>query len=476
LPSPSELLRRAWCHPGCRKRLRLPLAIILSIFATGAVMRRAAVRDAAADGTVLSDTTGDAAAWGRRYPLHFRDWRGPMRQRQSAAGEDARLELDPRIARLLAGYPFLEEQVSHGGHAQSLGATDSVGGRTPPAACLTCHGSVYPELLRAGGGDMMRGADSLRSASYDDLRERVRHPVGCLDCHDPATMRLRVTRPAFVEGLRRERAAHGTRGYDVNRDASPQEMRTYVCAQCHAEYFLAGMQERLTLPWARGVTADSILAFYDSTGHADWVHPRSLAPVLKAQHPTYELFTQGAHARAGVTCADCHMPHRHVRGRDVTDHRTQNPLADVDLACRPCHDGSPKALQDRVAQVQSRTLELRTIALDALLSLIGDIEVARTTDSARVTLRAARDFQRRAQFLLDFVESERSTGFHAPQESARLLALSINFSRLGQTVVRGDGRPPIVDGPTGKPRRRVEVRGGSGLRRASVRPEAADGW
>jgi len=41
------------------------------------------------------------------------------------------------------------------------------------------------------------------------------------------------------------------------------------------------------------------------------------------------------------------------------------------------------------------------------------------------------------QFYLDFVEAENSTGFHAAQESARILGESINFSRQGQIAVRG---------------------------------------
>jgi nitrite reductase (cytochrome c-552) len=345
------------------------------------------------------------------------------------------------------------------GHAHSLSATDSLD-QPPPAACLACHGSAVP-LLGA------RTAPA--GASYDAVRAEVTHPVSCLDCHDPSSMRLRVTRPAFIEGLRRERAAHGVRHYDPNRDASPREMRTYVCAQCHAEYYLEGPSQRLVLPWARGLKADSILAYYDGVGRADWIHPASLAPVLRVQHPAYELYSQGAHAEAGVTCADCHMPDHRVRGRDVADHRTGDPMLDVDRACRRCHEASSKALQDRVASIQANTLELRTTALDALLSLVTDIEVARTADSTRATLGAARAFQRRAQFLLDFVESERSLGFHAPQESARLLANSINFSRLGQAVIRGDGRPPVVDAPPGgRPRRRLEVKGGSGLKRASL--------
>ncbi len=51
-------------------------------------------------------------------------------------------------------------------------------------------------------------------------------------------------------------------------------------------------------------------------------------------------------------------------------------------------------------------------------------------------LGAARDFQRRAQFYLDFVEAENSTGFHAPQEATRILLESIDFSRKGQNSLR----------------------------------------
>ena len=51
-------------------------------------------------------------------------------------------------------------------------------------------------------------------------------------------------------------------------------------------------------------------------------------------------------------------------------------------------------------------------------------------------LATAQDFQRCAQFYLDFIESENSTGFHAPQEAARILGESINFSRKGQVALR----------------------------------------
>jgi nitrite reductase (cytochrome c-552) len=51
-------------------------------------------------------------------------------------------------------------------------------------------------------------------------------------------------------------------------------------------------------------------------------------------------------------------------------------------------------------------------------------------------LADARKFQRHAQFLLDFIEAENSMGFHAPQEAARILGMSIDKARQGQLSLR----------------------------------------
>ena len=66
----------------------------------------------------------------------------------------------------------------------------------------------------------------------------------------------------------------------------------------------------------------------------------------------------------------------------------------------------------------------------------------------------SRGYQRQAQFLLDFVEAENSTGFHAPQEAERILAESLNYSRQGQLAVRDPkfvATVPIVDLPPPAP-------------------------
>jgi nitrite reductase (cytochrome c-552) len=271
---------------------------------------------------------------------------------------------------------------------------------------------------------------------YTEARKLVLHPVTCLDCHDPKTMQLRITRPAFTEGIRALKASQGVKEFDVNRDASRQDMRAYVCGQCHVEYYFKGPEKRLVFPWFNGLKADQILAYYDKEGFKDWTHADTGAGALKAQHPEFELWNQGIHARSGVACADCHMPYVRVGALKISDHHVRSPLLNVNRACQTCHKWSEDELKSRVNTIQQNTFELRNRAMDALVALIADIKKAREAGRTEAELGAAQDHQRKAQFLLDFVEAENSTGFHAPQEAARVLGQSIDLSRQGQLALR----------------------------------------
>jgi nitrite reductase (cytochrome c-552) len=275
-------------------------------------------------------------------------------------------------------------------------------------------------------------------------------------------MSLRVTRPGFIEGMRALKASQGVADYDVNRDATRQEMRTFVCGQCHVEYYFKGPEKRLTYPWAKGLKADSILAYYMENGHKDWTHAVSGAPVLMAQHPEFELYNQGVHARSGVACADCHMPYKRTGALKISDHQVRSPLLNIDKACQTCHQWSEEELRERVHTIQDRTYELRNLALDAVLQLTRQI-AASGLDSASTQIRDARQMQRRAQFLTDFIEAENSMGFHAPQEAARILANAINYARLGQSALRGEILPAVA-GPRVAPAQVVSpgTRPGSG--------------
>ena len=301
---------------------------------------------------------------------------------------------------------------------------------------MHCHASVYAPYRRLGGGDLIKGFEAMNQMAYAEARKEVAHPVACIDCHDPRTMQLRVTRPGFLEGIRVLKAAQGTPDYDVNRDATRQEMRAFVCGQCHVEYCFGGPEKRLTYPWAKGLKADEILAYYEETGFADWTHAETGAPMLKAQHPEFEMWNQGIHARSGVACADCHMPFQRVGAMKISDHHVRSPLLNINRACQTCHRWPEEELRQRVHDIQDRTFALRNQAMDVMMELVADLRNARASGVTDAALQETRLMHRRGQFLLDFIEAENSSGFHAGGEAMRVLAKSIDYLRQGQILVR----------------------------------------
>ena len=415
---------------------------------------------------VLDDTTDDPAVWGKNFPLQYDDYRRTVDQvRTRYGGSDgephtpsaadprsvvaqSRLEEDPRLREFWAGYAFAKDFREERGHAYMLEDqefTERQKVTHQPGTCLHCHASVYVPYKRAGNGDLIKGFEKLNPMPYFEARKLVRHPVSCIDCHDPTNMQLRVTRPGFIEGIRLLKAGQGIPDYDVNEQATRQEMRTFVCGQCHVEYYFKGPEKRLTYPWGKGLTADSILAFHDSTGQVDWVHSISGAPMLKAQHPEFELYNQGIHARSGVACADCHMPYKREGAMKISDHHVRSPVLNLNRGCQTCHKWTEEELLARVTTIQDRTFEMRNMALDAVLQLTKEIAVEVKRDSTSGNVRRARDYQRKAQFLADFIEAENSMGFHADQEAARILAKSIDLSRRGQMALRGQEPPPVTN-------------------------------
>lgn len=249
--------------------------------------------------------------------------------------------------------------------------------RPLPAACLACHA--------AGGAG--------RAASYYEARDRK--PLGCADCHDRAG-----------------------------------DLRSAVCEQCHREYYIAAGQAA----FPQGRTADGIESFYERAGVVDGIHVLTGAAVLRAQHPQSEMCAQGPHARAGVGCADCHMPFERRGAVSITDHRAPRPLENIGHACLPCHRESAAELTARAAQTQQRTRALLARAEEALVAAIDAIRIAQAA-GARPT--AALRLETKAQWRIDFVAADRSLGFHAPQESARLLAEAIDFARQAQLAAAG---------------------------------------
>ena len=232
------------------------------------------------------------------------------------------------------------------------------------------------------------------------------------------------------------KAGQGVTGYDVNTMATRQEMRSFVCGQCHVEYYFKGPEKRLTYPWAKGLKVDQIYEYYREAGFTDWTHAETGAPALKAQHPEFEMWNQGIHARSGVACADCHMPYMREGATKISDHHVRSPLLNINRACQTCHKWSEDELRSRAETAQQRTVDLRNRAMDALMALIADLRAAKAAGAAAAQVTSALEFQRRGQFYVDFVESENSNGFHAPQEAARILGEAIDYLRQGQLSLR----------------------------------------
>jgi nitrite reductase (cytochrome c-552) len=431
----------------------LGLALLINIF-----QRKQEARNPFFRVVELNDDTVDPSIWGKNFPLQYDDYlktidqvrtryggseaepRTPTQADPRSVVAQSRLEEDPRLKTMWAGYAFSKDFREERGHAYMLDDqtfTERQQVTKQPGTCVNCHASVYVAYKQLGGGDIFKGFEQLNKMSYFEARKVVTHPVACIDCHDSQTMQLRVTRPAFIEGMRALKASQGVQNYDVNKHATRQEMRAYVCGQCHDEYHFSGPEKRLVYPWSKGLLVENILAFYDEQRFKDWEHGLTGALVLKAQHPEFEMWNQGIHARSGVACADCHMPYKREGALKISDHHVRSPMLNINRACQTCHKWSEKELKARVETIQQRTHNLRNIAMDALVDLINDIKAARDAGRNDAAVTTAQDFQRRAQFYVDFIESENSTGFHAPQEAARILGESINFSRKGQIALRG---------------------------------------
>ncbi len=413
----------------------------------------------------ITDETDDPAVWGRNFPLQYDAYKrtvdqtrtryggsealphGPSQADPRSVVSQSKIDEDTRLKVMWAGYPFSVDFREERGHAWMLDDqryTKRVLDFKQPGTCLNCHASTYNIMKKLGDGDIFKGFDKMNHMPYAEASKLAKHPVSCIDCHDPKTMALRVTRPAFLEGIKNYKASQGVKDYNPNTMASAQEMRSFVCGQCHVEYYFKGDEKRLTFPWSKGLKAEEMYAYYEEVKHKDFVHKETGAPVLKAQHPEFEFWNQGIHARSGVACADCHMPYKREGGQKISDHWVRSPILNINRACQGCHRFSEQEMKDRVEQIQNRFHEARNVAMDALMDLIKDTKQAREAGATDDQLKEVWAAQRKAQFFIDLVEAENSTGFHAPGEELRVLTQALDTIRKGQIALRTISPRPAV--------------------------------
>ena len=257
------------------------------------------------------------------------------------------------------------------------------------------------------------------------LGAEIVNPIGCADCHDPETMNLRITRPALVEAFQ-------VMGKDVNK-ASHQEMRSLVCAQCHVEYYfdknkVEGAQY-LTFPWEKGMTVDAAEEYYDEIEFSDWTHALSKAPMLKAQHPGYEVYMQGIHAQRGVSCADCHMPYKSEGGQKFTDHHIQSPLNNIANSCQVCHREETDALVQNVYERQDKIIENRDKLEELIVRAHLEAKKAWDMGATDAEMKDILTGIRHAQWRWDYAAASHGGSFHAP----RITSYNVCYTKLLRT-------------------------------------------
>lgn len=332
------------------------------------------------------------------------------------------LEKRPEMVVLWAGYAFSREYGTPRGHMHAIedmqrtlrvGAPGVDGQKDiQPATCWTCKSPDVPRLMET------MGIEAYYSGKWSSLGSEVVNPIGCSDCHDSETMNLQISRPALIEAFERQ-------GRDISK-ATLQEMRSLVCAQCHVEYYFKGDKKYLTFPWDNGFTMEDVEKYYDDAEYYDYIHQLSKTPILKAQHPDYEIWQMGIHGQRGVSCADCHMPYKSEGGMKFTDHHVRSPLAMIDKTCQVCHRESEETLRNNVYERQRKANETRNRLETELAKAHLEAEFAWKKGANETQMKNVLRLIRQSQWRWDFSVASHGASFHAPQEIQRILSAGLD--------------------------------------------------
>ncbi|MFP4288741.1 MAG: ammonia-forming cytochrome c nitrite reductase [Bacteroidales bacterium] len=404
----------------------LIIVFVIGLFASSIVERRSEAQLYFQMVNPIPEWEPDNAVWGENFPRQYESY---LRTRDTTFKSKYvgsvmidYLEKYPEMVVMWAGYAFSRDYNQGRGHYYAIDDIRSTLRTVTPmaATCWTCKSTDVPRLMNE------MGVAEFYAGTWKELGDEVQNHIGCQDCHDPKTMNLRITRPALVEAYER-------RGMDI-KDADMQEMRSLVCAQCHVEYYF-GENNYLKFPWDEGFSADEMEEYYDNIGHVDWVHALSKAPMLKAQHPDYELYKTGIHAERGVSCADCHMPYKREGGMKFTDHHISSPLNNVENTCQVCHRESEADLIANVYDRQDKISELRRIVEKNLAQL--HIEAKRAWDAGATEeeMEEVLTLIRHAQWRWDWVAAANGYGIHSPNVALRVLGTSIQKSQEARILL-----------------------------------------
>lgn len=407
------------------------VVFILGIFTASIIERRGEAVYRLQMSKPIAEWEPRNEVWGENFPREYQSYLKTLdtsfRSKYGGSQTIDYLVDAPELVVMWAGYAFAKDYKQSRGHAfaiTDIRNTLRTGGtkeHLQPATCWSCKSPDVPRLINKFG------INEFYKKKWYELGSEVVNPIGCQDCHDPKTMNLRITRPALIEAFERQ-------GRKMD-SFTHQDMRSLVCAQCHVEYYFKGPEKYLTFPWDKGFSADSMEAYYDQEGFKDFENKLSKAPMLKAQHPDYELYMTGIHAKRGVSCADCHMPYKMEGGIKYTDHQIQSPLNNIANSCQVCHRQSEQELLRDVVDRQDRVTEIRKMAEKALAAAHMEAQAAWNSGATAEEMDPVLKLLRSAQWRWDWVAAANGVGFHSPVEALRVLGTSIERAEKARGIL-----------------------------------------
>ena len=176
----------------------------------------------------------DVAKWGTNWPRELDGYKRTAEPTNTKYGGAAgasdnqpapeKAVRDPWLTRIFSGYLFAVDYRDRRGHAYMIFDQEQTKRNVPAEGkqsgnCLHCHASITPLYVKLGkeaapaasaGDQLQAGLAKVAELGYWEAHDQLKaltggkvHPVGCIDCHDPESMELRVTRPAFLAGLQK---------------------------------------------------------------------------------------------------------------------------------------------------------------------------------------------------------------------------------------------------------------------------------
>lgn len=367
----------------------------------------------------------DPEEWKEKYPLVYESF-----MKTSTMGDNVTEDSDlggshpldylkeyPNIAILYEGIGFSKEYYQARGHYYALEDVINISRPKPGASCLACKTAEYEKLNIENG-------ENLFSMDFQQTVQDVEFGITCYNCHRNTPGEVKTTSPHFNAA--------------VQKLESEPNAGNQACAQCHVEYYFDKESKAVILPWDNGVGIEQIESYYDEMEYADWEHPRTGTPLIKVQHPEFEMYSGSLHDSIKVSCADCHMPNMIENNVEYKSHWATSPLKTPEESCGKCHSNNLNDIVLKVESIQTDIHQKEVEVSDMLVKLTMDfakaIEDRKLDDES---INQLRDLHRKAQYRWDFVFVENSTGFHNEEKATKALDEAKAYAQEALNILEG---------------------------------------